>query len=99
VEDLKDLAADLKDVAKYLGLPFHQSGHIAHLITPKLNKAAASWAIVQQKHAQLSEVSLISIPFLPLLFTMVALFGACIVPQILLPTIFANSYNRNISYT
>ncbi len=38
---------------KYLGLPFHQSGHIAHLITPKLNKPAASWAIVQQKHAQL----------------------------------------------
>ncbi len=38
---------------KYLGLPFHQSGHISHLITPKLNKAAASWAIVQQKHAQL----------------------------------------------
>jgi len=33
--------------------PFHQSGHIAHLITPKLNKEAASWAIVQQKHAQL----------------------------------------------
>ena len=31
---------------------FHQSGHISHLITPKLNKAAASWAIVQQKHAQ-----------------------------------------------
>ncbi len=38
---------------KYLGLPFHQSGHISHLITPKLDKAAASWAIVQQKHAQL----------------------------------------------
>ena len=38
---------------KYLGLPFHQSGHISHLITPKLNKAAASWALVQQKHAQL----------------------------------------------
>ena len=38
---------------KYLGLPFHQPGHISHLITPKLNKAAASWAIVQQKHAQL----------------------------------------------
>ena len=38
---------------KYLGLPFSQSGHISHLITPKLNKAAASWAIVQQKHAQL----------------------------------------------
>ncbi len=33
--------------------PFDQSGHISHLITPKLNKAAASWAIVQQKHAQL----------------------------------------------
>ena len=30
-------------------------------------------------------------PFLPLPFTMVALFGACIVPQIQLPTIFANS--------
>ncbi len=38
---------------KYLGLPFHQSGHISHLITPKLNKTAASWAIVQHKHAQL----------------------------------------------
>jgi len=38
---------------KYSGMPFHQSGHVAHLITPKLNKAAASWAIVQQKHAQL----------------------------------------------
>ncbi len=25
----------------------------SHLITPKRNKAAASWAIVQQKHAQL----------------------------------------------
>ncbi len=80
---------------EYLGLLFHQSGHISHLITPKLNKAAAS--IVQQKHAQLQCSDTVCLkfrsfnPFSPLLFTMVALFGVCIVPQIPLPTTFANS--------
>ncbi len=63
----------------------------------KAYKAAASWAIVQQKHAQLQCNDTVYLNFrlfqsiLPLLFTMVALFEAGIVPQIPLPTTFANS--------
>ena len=85
----------------YLGLPFHQSGHICHLITPKLkqqsNKAAASWAIVQQKHTALQRSDTVCLKFclcqsiLAPAFHYCALFGACVIPQIPLPTIFANS--------
>ena len=89
---------------KYSGLPFHQSGHIAHHITPKLNKAAASWAIVQQKHTQLQCSDTGCLKFrlfqsiLAPAFHYGCLFGACIVPQIQLPTMCANSWNRNICY-
>ena len=33
---------------KYLGLHFHQSGSIAHLVTPIRSKAGGSWAAVQR---------------------------------------------------
>ena len=36
----------------YLGLHFHESGSVAHLIKPLKAKTAGSWAMVQQKHAQ-----------------------------------------------
>ena len=36
------------DTFKYLGLHFHESGSISHLITPLKAKAARSWAVVQQ---------------------------------------------------
>ncbi len=41
------------DTFKYLGLHFHTSGDISHLITPLKAKAAGSWAVVQQRHSQL----------------------------------------------
>lgn len=41
------------DTFKYLGLHFHESGSISHLITPLKAKAARSWAVVQQRHSQL----------------------------------------------
>ena len=33
---------------RYLGLHFHSSGSISHLISPMKAKAAGSWAVVQQ---------------------------------------------------
>ncbi len=39
------------DTFKYLGLHFHASGDISHLITPLKAKAAGSWAVVQQRHS------------------------------------------------
>ncbi len=41
------------DAFKYLGLHFHASGDISHIITPLKAKAAGSWAVVQQRHSQL----------------------------------------------
>ena len=38
---------------KYLGLRFHESGNISHLIRPLKAKAAGSWAVVQRRHSQL----------------------------------------------
>ena len=38
---------------KYLGLHFHESGNISHIIRPLKAKAAGSWATVQRKHSQL----------------------------------------------
>ena len=38
---------------KYLGLHFHQSGSIAHLVTPVKARAAGSWAAVQWFHSLL----------------------------------------------
>ena len=38
---------------KYLGLHFHASGSISHLIRPLKAKAERAWAIVQQRHSQL----------------------------------------------
>ena len=35
------------DTFKYLGLHFHLSGGISHLITPMKAKAARSWGVVQ----------------------------------------------------
>ncbi len=43
---------------KYLGLPFHQSGHMSHLITPKLNKAAASWQLCSKSTHSCNVVTL-----------------------------------------
>ena len=34
---------------KHLGLHFHQSGSIAHLVTPSKAKAGGSWAAVQRR--------------------------------------------------
>ena len=36
---------------KYLGLHFHQSGSIAHLVTPIKARAGGSWAAVQRRHS------------------------------------------------
>ena len=38
---------------RYLGLHFHSSGSISHLISPMKAKAAGSWAVVQRRHSQL----------------------------------------------
>ena len=38
---------------KYLGLHFHASGDILHLIRPLKAKAERAWAVVQQRHSQL----------------------------------------------
>ena len=38
---------------KYLGLHFHQSGSIAHLVTPLKARAGGSWAAVQRRHSLL----------------------------------------------
>ena len=38
---------------KHLGLQFHASGNISHLIRPLKAKAAGSWAVVQRRHSQL----------------------------------------------
>ena len=38
---------------KYLGLHFHQSGSIAHLVMPIKSKAGGSWAAVQRRHSLL----------------------------------------------
>ena len=37
---------------KYLGLHFHETGLVSHLMTPLTAKMAASWAVVQKKHAR-----------------------------------------------
>jgi len=47
------LPVERVDTFKYLGLHFHASGDISHLITPFKAKAAGSWAVVQQRHSQL----------------------------------------------
>ena len=47
------LLVEQGDTLKYLGLHFHSSGGISHLITPLKAKAAGSWAVVQQRHSQL----------------------------------------------
>ena len=38
---------------KYLGLHFHQSGSIAHLVTPIKARVGGSWAAVQRRHSLL----------------------------------------------
>ena len=38
---------------KYFGLHFHQSGSIAHLVTPVQSRAGGSWAAVQRRHSLL----------------------------------------------
>ena len=38
---------------KYHGLHFHQSGSIAHLVTPIRARAGGSWAVVQRRHSLL----------------------------------------------
>ena len=38
---------------KYLGLHFHQTGAVAHVVTPIKSKAGGSWAAVQRRHSLL----------------------------------------------
>ena len=38
---------------KYLGLHFHESGALVHLINPVKSKAGGSWAAVQRRHSLL----------------------------------------------
>ena len=38
---------------KYLGLYFHQSSSIAHLVTVIKSKAGGAWAVVQRRHSLL----------------------------------------------
>ncbi len=40
-------------LSKYLGLHFHQSGAVVHLISPIKSKAGGSWAAVQRRHSLL----------------------------------------------
>ena len=49
------------DSFKYLGLHFHNSGDIAHLVQPIKNKAAGSWAAVQRRHSLLQCGSTVNI--------------------------------------
>ena len=46
-------ALEQVDSFKYLGLHFHSSGNISHLIRPLKAKATGSWAVVQRRHSQL----------------------------------------------
>ena len=46
---------------KYLGLHFHQSGSIAHLVMPIRSKAGGSWAAVQRRNSLLQCGSTISL--------------------------------------
>ena len=47
------LPVERVDTFRYLGLHFHTSGGISHLITPMKAKAARSWGVVQQRYSQL----------------------------------------------
>ena len=47
------LTVEYVDSFKYLGLHFHTSGGISHLIAPLKARAARSWGAVQQRHSQL----------------------------------------------
>ena len=47
------LTVEYVDTFKYLGLHFHKSGGISHLIAPLKAKAAQSWGVVQKRHSQL----------------------------------------------
>ena len=38
---------------KYLGLHFHESGALVHLVNPVKSKADGSWAAVQRRHSLL----------------------------------------------
>ena len=38
---------------QYLGLHFHASGNISHLIRPLKAKALGAWSVVQRRHSQL----------------------------------------------
>ncbi|DBA79817.1 TPA: hypothetical protein ACH3X1_008477 [Trebouxia sp. C0004] len=42
------LVVERVDTFKYLGLHFHTSGGISHLITPLKAKAAGSWAVEEE---------------------------------------------------
>ena len=49
----RGLPVEQVDTFKYLGLHFHASGDIAHLIQPIRHRAAGSWAAVQRRHSLL----------------------------------------------
>ena len=44
---------DVVQSFRYLGLHFHASGNILHVINPLKAKAERAWAVVQQRHSQL----------------------------------------------
>ena len=79
------LLVEQVDTFKYLGLHFHSSGGISHLITPLKAKAAGSWAVVQQRHSQLQCGNTVNLKLFLLqgihpLCIMVVSCGACIHP-------------------
>ena len=47
----------------YWGLHFRESGHISHMIKPSLDKATATWAVIQNKHAQLQVGDTVNLKF------------------------------------
>ena len=80
------LPVEKVDSFRYLGLHFHKSGDVVHLIEPIKHKAAGSWAAVQRRHSLLQCGSTVNIHlqllqsiYWCLLYTMVARFGACTV--------------------
>ena len=60
------LVVEQVDTFKYLGLHFHSSGGISHLITPLKAKAAGSWAVEQQRHSQLQCGNTVNLKLFPL---------------------------------
>lgn len=76
---------------KYLGLHFHQSGHISYLITPMIDKVKGARAAVQRKHAQLQCGDTVTLKFCLLQSIVVVKFGAYTALQTDLQKVLAES--------